>query len=114
MQNAGLISKTQSPNDYVVVAASATAAALSVTVSGAAKGNLLKRLIIIPATVAAGNVSLIDGTGSDKVTIPVFVAGTLPSLAPIVLNLDIVSTKNGGWHVATGAHESVLAVGLFT
>lgn len=112
MVNAALLAKTQIPADYVTVAAGQTAAPLQIT--AAKVGNLLYRLIIIPATTGAGNISLIDGTGSDKVTISVFVAGTLADLKPIVIELGIASQKAGGWNITTGNNVSVLAVGLFT
>ncbi len=112
MLNSGLLAKTQTPADYVPVAASQTAASLAITT--AAKGNLLYRLVVIPATTGAGAISLIDGTGSDKVTIPIFVTGTLADLSPITIELGIVSQKAGGWNITTGANVSVLAVGLFT
>lgn len=110
--NAALLAKTQLPADYVPIAASSTAAPLAITT--AAKGNLLYRLIISPGTTGAGAISLIDGTGSDKVTIPIFVTGTLSDLSPITLELGIVSQKAGGWNITTGANVTVLAVGLFT
>jgi hypothetical protein len=59
-------------------------------------------------------VTLTDGTGSDKVAIPIFVTGTLTNLAPITVEIGAVSQKAGGWRLATGANISVLAVGLFT
>lgn len=111
MLSAALLAKTQSPADYVTVAASQTAQVLGT--SAAAKGNLLKRLIIIPATTGAGAISLIDGTGGSAVTISIFATGTLGDLSPIVIELGIVS-QVGGWHVTTGASVSVIAVGLFT
>ena len=110
--NAAILAKTQIPADYVAIAASQTAAPLAITT--AAKGNLLYRLIITPATTAAGTISLIDGTGSDKVTLPIFVAGTLADLATFTIELGIVSQKTGGWNITTGANVSVLAIGLFT
>lgn len=110
--NAAILAKTQIPADYVSVAASQTAAPLAITT--AAKGNLLYRIIVIPATTGAGSISLIDGTGSDKVTISLFVTGTLSNLAPITIECGFVSQKTGGWNITTGASVSILAVGLFT
>lgn len=92
--------------DYETVAASQSDQALGTT--GVA-GDVLERLVIIPATVSAGNVSIKDGSGS---AISVFVTGTLPSLVPIVVNLGIRSTS-GAWKVTTGAAVSVIAAGQF-
>ncbi len=107
-----LFAKTQSPAAYEYVAASATAQVLGGDTT-AAKGNLLIRLIVIPATTGAGSISLIDGTGGSAVTIPIFVAGTLADLSPLVFELGIVS-QVGAWQITTGGNVSVIAVGLFT
>lgn len=92
--------------DYETVAASQTDQILG-PVGGA--GDILERLIIVPATTAAGNVSIKDGSGSG---ISVFATGTLSDLHPIVIPLSAISTS-GAWKVTTGAHVSVIAVGRF-
>lgn len=111
----GLLNRQYAPNDYITVAAGQTAQVLGSGASGAngAKGNYLKRLIIIPATTGAGSVSLIDGSGGAAVTISVFVSGTLADLKPIVIDLDIMS-QVGAWAITTGSNVSVIAVGVFT
>lgn len=93
--------------DYETVAASQTDQALGPV--GAA-GDVLEKLIIIPAAVGAGNVSIKDGSGS---AISVFVTGTLADLTPIVLPLGMRSAS-GAWKVTTGANVSVIAVGRFS
>jgi len=108
----GLLARQIEPNDYVLVAAGQTAAVIG-TVSGAAKGNFLARLIITPAAVGAGTISLIDGTGGSAVTIPIFDTGTLADLSPFTIELGIVS-QVGAWHITTGATVSVIAIGVFT
>lgn len=112
---AGLLARHITPNDYITVAASQTAQVLGSGASGVggAKGNYLKRLIIIPGTTGAGAVTLIDGSGGSAVSIPVFVTGTLADLSPIVIDLDMVS-QVGAWAITTGANVSVIAVGVFT
>jgi len=94
------------PTDYETVAASQTDQALG-PVGGA--GDVLDRLIIVPATAGAGNVSIKDGGGS---AISVFATGTLSDLHPIVIPLSARSTS-GAWKVTTGANVSVIAVGAF-
>ena len=96
--------------DYETVAASQTDQILGP--NGNIK-DILERLIIVPAAVGAGNVSIKDGNGS---AIPVFVTGTLADLTPIVIELGAlcVNATTPGWKVTTGANVSVIAVGRFT
>lgn len=93
-------------SNYETVAASQTAQVLG-GVGG--QGDYIKSLVIIPATTAAGNVALLDGSTS----ISVFVTGTLADLTPIVIPLGMYS-QTGPWKVTTGANVSVIAVGMFT
>lgn len=100
---------------YVTVAASQTAATIS-----SAEGAYLQRLVIIPATVSPGVVTLYDGTGTGQVTIMAFAGGanSVTELKPIVVELGIRSRAVGdtthGFYVTTGANVSVIAVGLFS
>lgn len=97
---------------YVTVAASQTAAALGT----GAVGDTLNSITYVPATTAAGVVTIIDGSGGGAVTIPLFVGGgttALTSLQPVTVTLNWVSAA-GGWHVTTGANISVVAAGQFT
>lgn len=98
---------------YTTIAASQTDQALEQTSGSGKVGNTLTRLIIVPATSAAGAVSIKDGSGSG---ITVFAGGgttALTDLSPIVVELDAVS-NDGAWSVTTGANVSVIACGLFT
>ena len=95
---------------YETVAAGQTAQALGAT---GAVGDYLGRLIIVPAAAACGVVQIKDG-GDAAIT--VFVGGgtvALPTLAPIVVNIGLVS-RTGAWQVTTGANVSVIASGNFT
>ena len=94
-------------HDYETVAASQTAQQLGPT---GAKGDILERLIVVPATTAAGNISINDGGGSE---ISLFATGTLSNLQTFVIELGIRSTT-GSWRVTTGANVSVIAVGKFS
>lgn len=99
-----------SAGEYETVAASQTDQVLGAT--GAA-GDFLSALIVIPATTAAGVVSIKDGSGS---AISVFAGGgttALVTLIPFTIPLGLVSTS-GAWSVTTGANVSVIAVGAFT
>ena len=91
------------------VAASATDQVLGGT---GAIADWLQRLIIIPASVSPGAVSIKDGAGS---AIVVFAGGTnsLLELRPIVVDVMAKSTA-GAWKVTTGANVSVIAIGNFT
>lgn len=94
--------------DYETVAASKTAQALGAT---GGTGDYLAALIIVPASVNAGNVLILDNTTS----ITVFPGGTasLVELKPIWVPLSMRSV-NGAWKVTTGANVSVIAIGSFT
>ena len=94
---------------YETVAAGQTAQVLG---TNGAQGDRILRLIIIPATVAGGVVTLLDGTTS----ISIYVGGaTTPLLEvkPITVELGMVS-QTGPWKVTTGANITVVAVGDFT
>lgn len=95
-------------SQYETVAASQTDQVLGAT--GAA-GDLLERLIIIPATTSPGEVSIEDGATN----IIVFAGGasSVADLKPIVLDIGIRSTS-GGWEITTGANVSAIGVGRFT
>lgn len=96
--------------EYETVAASQADQVLGTT---GAVGDYLSHLLIIPATAAAGPVSIKDGTGA---AITVFAGGAttaLPTLAPIAVALG-VRCNGAAWKVTTGANVSVIAVGNFT
>lgn len=96
--------------EYETVAASQTNQALGAT---GATGDYLSHLLIIPATAAAGAVTIKDGANT---AISVFTGGAttpLPTLAPIAVALGVRSSV-GAWQVTTGANVSVIAIGNFT
>lgn len=95
--------------EYETVAAGQTAQPLGAT---GAVGDHIVGLLVIPAVVACGLVTLLDGATS----IPVFVGGgttALPSCIPFFIPLGLKSL-NGAWKVTTGANVSVIAIGDFT
>jgi hypothetical protein len=94
---------------YETVAASATAQVLG---GAGAKGDFLAGLLIVPATVDAGAVSIKDGAGS---AITVFAGGTgsVGSLVPFYVPL-MAKSASGAWSVTTGAAVSAIATGSFT
>lgn len=96
------------PTDYETVAAGQTDQSLGPNGNA---GDILERLIIVPATTGAGTISIKDGSGS---AINVFVTGTLSDLKPHVIQIGARSTGTGGWKVTTGANVSVIAIGRFT
>lgn len=97
---------------YTAVAASQTAALFGAT---GASGDYLDGVLIIPATAAAGAVTITDGSGS---AITIFAGGgttALPTLAPFFVPIGAISKNGaGGWKVTTGANVSVIGVGNFT
>lgn len=97
---------------YTAVAASASATKFGAT---GASGDYLDGVLIVPATAAAGVVSITDGAGS---AITIFAGGgttALPTLAPFYVPIGAVSSGGaGGWKVTTGTNVSVIGVGNFT
>jgi hypothetical protein len=100
---------TRSTGAYETVAASQTAQVLGAT---GATGDYLQEIIIIPATAAAGAVTILDGSRA----ISLFAGGgttALTDLRPITVRIGAVS-QTGPWKVTTGANVSVIGVGNFT
>lgn len=94
--------------EYETVAASQTAQVLGAT---GALGDYIAGILVIPAVVACGAVTLLDGSTS----ISVFVGGgttALPSCIPFFIPLGINSVS-GPWKITTGASVSCIAVGNF-
>jgi hypothetical protein len=96
--------------DYETVAASASAQVLGAT--GKA-GDYLAGVLIVPATTAAGAVSITDGSGS-AITIFAGAATTaLTTLIPFFVPIGAKSTS-GAWKVTTGSNVSAIGIGNFT
>lgn len=98
--------------DYRAVAASQTDSVLGFV---GKQGDILERLIIVPAAATPGAVSIKDGSGGSAIT--VFTGGaTITTTTPVVIDIGARATTaaNGGWRVTTGASVSVVAVGRFT
>lgn len=93
---------------YETVAASQTAQVLGAT---GATGDWLKHLIVVPASVSPGVVTILDNATS----INVFAGGTnsLTELKPFIIEIGMKSAS-GAWKVTTGANVSVIGVGTFT
>lgn len=99
-----------SPTDYEMVAASQTDQVLGAT---GASGDYLSGVLIVPATTAAGAVSIKDGGGS---AITIFAGGgvtALSTLTPFFVPLGIKS-GSGAWKISTGSNVSAIGVGSFT
>lgn len=96
-------------SQYETVAASQTAQVLGAT---GATGDYIERVVIVPATAAAGAVTLLDNATS----IVLYVGGATTALTevkPISIKLGMTSAS-GAWKITTGANVSVIAVGSFT
>jgi hypothetical protein len=94
--------------EYETVAASQTAQVMGGT---GAIGDYIHGILVIPALVACGVVTLLDGATS----IPVFVGGGTTALAdakPFWIPLGLTSVV-GAWKITTGASVSCIAVGDF-
>jgi len=102
----------QASQKYQAVAASQTGTALVGAGAGAA-GDWLDFILIVPATTAAGAVSIKDGAGS---AITIWAGGAttaLVSLVPFAVPIKAISAA-GAWSVTTGTNVSIIAVGNFT
>lgn len=97
-----------SGREYETVAASQTAQVLGAT---GGTGDLLKRIIIVPASVSPGVVTILD----NAISINILPGGTnsLTELKPIVVEIGLNSVS-GAWKVTTGANVSVIGIGNFT
>jgi hypothetical protein len=96
-------------SEYETVAASATDQVLGATGS---TGDYLSGVLIVPATLSPGAVSIKDGSGS---AITIFTGGatSVSNLVPFFVPLGIKSTA-GAWKITTGATVSAIGVGNFT
>lgn len=95
--------------DYETVAASQTAQVMG---GSGAVGDYLAGVLIIPATTAAGAVSILDGSTS----ISIFAGGgttALTTLIPFFVPLGMVSAS-GPWKITTGANVSAIGIGNFS
>ncbi len=95
--------------DYETVAASQTAQVLGVS---GATGDWLQRVIITPAVVACGVVTILDGSTA----VISFVGGgttALDDVKPFAIEIGAKS-NTGAWKITTGANVSVMAVGDFS
>jgi hypothetical protein len=92
---------------YETVAASQTAQVLG---TSGATGDVLQRLIIIPASTSPGNVLILDNATS--ITLFAGGANSVTELKPIVVELGMKSVS-GAWKITTGANVSCIAVGVF-
>lgn len=98
---------------YETVAASQTDQLLgnwTAATDSAGIGSFLKGLLVVPATVGAGSISISDGGGTG---ISVFVSGTLSSTAPFFIPI-LAESRVGPWSVTTGANVSVVATGQWS
>lgn len=95
--------------DYETIAASQTNRVIGST---GATGDYISGVLVIPATLSPGPISIKDGAGS---AITIFTGGSasITSLHAFFIPLGIKSTA-GAWSVTTGASVSAIASGSFT
>lgn len=95
--------------EYETVAASQTDQVMGAT---GATGDLLARVLVVPATTSPGAVSIKDGAGS-AITIFTGGASSVASLVPFSIPLNLYSLA-GAWSITTGTSVSCLVSGNFT
>lgn len=76
---------------------------------GGRVGDYLSHIIINPATVTPGSVTIYDGAE----LFDTYSVGTLTNTAPLAVPIGMRS-KHGGWRVTCGASVSAVATGTFT
>jgi hypothetical protein len=91
---------------YETVAAGQTAQVLG---GNGRAGDYIAGLLVVPSSLSAGAVTLLDGNTS----ITLFAGGTLSQLIPFPIPLGLIS-QSGAWKITTGAGVSVIASGDFT
>ena len=98
--------------DYESVAASQSDQILGAT---GAVGDRLDGVLIVPATLSPGAVSIKDGNGS-AITIFTGGASSVLTLHPFFVPVGAVcvNATTPGWKITTGSNVSVLGVGSFT
>lgn len=100
-------------SQYETVAASASAQVMGAT---GAQYDYIAGVLIIPATTAAGAVSITDGNGS---AITIFVGGGTTPLSDtrsfiVPLGLHALAGTTPGWKITTGTNVSAIGIGKFT
>jgi hypothetical protein len=95
---------------YVAVAASQTDSVIQA--SAGATGDYLDHVVVVPATTAAGVVTIKDNATA-IISYPGGGTTALLTLTPFTIYVGAVSSS-GAWKVTTGANVSVLAVGRFS
>jgi hypothetical protein len=100
-------------SQYETVAASQTDQILGAT---GARYDYLAGVLIVPATAAAGAVSIKDGNGT---AITVFAGGGTTALADlkpflVPLGLHAMSSTTPGWKITTLGNVSAIGIGRFT
>ena len=93
-------------NDYEAVAASQSDQVLG---EAGTQGDVLDRVVIVPATTSPGAVSIKDGSGGSAITIFTGGAASVADLTPIVVELSLIAVDD--WRLTTGANVSAIAVG---
>jgi hypothetical protein len=93
---------------YETVAASQTDQVMGA--SGAA-GDILSQVLIVPATLSPGAVSIKDGVGS-AITIFTGGASSVTTLIPFAVPLGTVAATS--WKITTGANVSAIGIGKFS
>lgn len=94
-------------SSYETIAASQT---LQVLGNAGAAGDYLDQILIVPATTAAGTITITDG---NRAAITIFATGTLADLTPFSVKLGVRSIS-GPWQITTGANVSAIAIGTFS
>ncbi|MCW5737021.1 MAG: hypothetical protein KIS73_23045 [Enhydrobacter sp.] len=99
-------------SDYETVAASQSDQVMGAT---GAVGDYLAGVLIVPATLSPGAVSIKDGNGS-AITIFAGGSGSIVTLHPffVPVGARAFAATTPGWKITTGANVSALGIGAFS
>lgn len=100
-------------SQYKVVLASCSTTQVS-TISDAAVGDYLHQLIVVPASSAAGVVTVFDGATA-VLSIPAVAGSGTGTVTPppYTLKCGMAAVTTQGWNITCGASVHAIAVGRF-
>ena len=110
-------SADQFSTDYQYIAASQTNVKITGQKGAGKKGDLIRKLILIPSTVSPGPVSIKDDTGGSAITVWAGGAGGLVAnleARPVIVDMTPgARSVTGPWYITTGANVTALVIGRF-
>jgi len=88
------------------------AAGTSSNVGGYHLGDYLAGIVIIPASLTCGGISVVDGGLTPRTIYQGGATASLSNLSSYTLALGFVSS-NGGWSITCGSNVAAIVIGIF-